>query len=73
MPTVTLEGAQAHLSELILRLTPGEEVVIAQNGQPMARLVRTERSAWPCRAGTAADKILWIAPDFDEPLDDFEE
>ena len=73
MSTVTLEEAQAHLGDLILRLTPGEEVLIAQQGQPVAKLVRSERTSWPCRAGSAKDKILWIAPDFDAPLADFQE
>jgi antitoxin (DNA-binding transcriptional repressor) of toxin-antitoxin stability system len=73
MSTVTLQEAQAKLGELILGLNPGEELLIAEQGQPMARLVRSERTSWPCRAGTASDKILWIAPDFDEPLDEFAE
>lgn len=30
--TVTIEEAQAHLVELIDKLTPGEEVVILRNG-----------------------------------------
>ena len=38
MPTVTIEEAQSTLSELIHRLTPGEEVVITENDQPVARL-----------------------------------
>ena len=73
MTTVPLADAQAHLAELIDRLTPGEEVVIAKGGQPVARLVREQRASWPCRAGSAADKILWIAPDFDAPLAEFRE
>jgi prevent-host-death family protein len=73
MSTVTLEQAQAQLGELISRLSPGEEVVIAQRGQPLARLVRSERTTWPCQAGSAKEKILWIAPDFDAPLEDFQE
>jgi antitoxin (DNA-binding transcriptional repressor) of toxin-antitoxin stability system len=73
MSTVTLEQARTQLPELISRLSPGEEVVIAEQGQPLARLVRSERTSWPCRAGSAKDKILWIAPDFDAPLEDFQE
>jgi antitoxin (DNA-binding transcriptional repressor) of toxin-antitoxin stability system len=69
MSTVTLKEAQAKLGELILGQNPGEELLIAEQGQPMAKLVRNERTSWPCRAGSAADKVLWIAPDFDEPLD----
>lgn len=73
MSTVTLADAQAHLGELISRLTPGEEVLIAEGGQPVAKLMRSERTSWPCQAGSAADKILWIAPDFDAPLEEFKE
>jgi len=73
MSTVTLQQAQSQLPELISRLLPGEEVLIADQGQPVAKLVRSERTTWPCKAGSAKDKILWIAPDFDAPLEDFEE
>ena len=53
MPTVTIEEAQNKLSELIHRLVPGEEVVITENDQPVARLARTEpKTQWPCKAGT---------------------
>lgn len=37
--TVTIEEAQASLKELVHRLSPGEEVVITENEQPVARLV----------------------------------
>ena len=41
MPIVTIEEARNKLSELIHRLTPGDEVVITENDQPVARLVPT--------------------------------
>ena len=44
MPTVTIQEAQATLSDLIHRLTPGEEVVITENDQPVARLVPATRT-----------------------------
>ena len=47
--------------------------MLTDNGQPLARLVRAERTSWPCKAGSAKDKVLWIAPDFDAPLDEFKE
>jgi antitoxin (DNA-binding transcriptional repressor) of toxin-antitoxin stability system len=73
MPTLNLDDAQAHLREIVTNLQPGEEVVLTDNGQPLAKLVRTERTSWPCKAGSAKDKILWIAPDFDAPLEEFKE
>jgi antitoxin (DNA-binding transcriptional repressor) of toxin-antitoxin stability system len=73
MPTLNLNDAQAHLREVVTALQPGEEIILTDNGQPLAKLVRTERNSWPCKAGSAKDKILWIAPDFDAPLDEFKE
>ena len=32
-----------------------------------------EKTTWPCQAGTAKESILFIAPDFDAPLDEFRE
>jgi antitoxin (DNA-binding transcriptional repressor) of toxin-antitoxin stability system len=73
MTTITIEDAQAKLPELIGGLSNGEELVITQDGEPVATLTRSERKQWPCKAGSAKDKILWIAPDFDAPLEEFQE
>jgi antitoxin (DNA-binding transcriptional repressor) of toxin-antitoxin stability system len=73
MPTLNLDDAQAHLRDIVTALQPGEEILLTDNGQPLARLVRAERRSWPCKAGSAKDKILWIAPDFDAPLEEFKE
>jgi antitoxin (DNA-binding transcriptional repressor) of toxin-antitoxin stability system len=73
MATVTLEDAQAYLAQLIAGLNPGEELVIAQQGQPLATLTRSPRTSWPCKAGSAKDTRHWMAPDFDAPLEDFRE
>jgi prevent-host-death family protein len=72
MSTVTLEEAQAHLPQLIEQLQPGEEITITAHGQPLARVKKAERTSWPCKAGRAAGKV-WMAPDFDAPLEDFKE
>ena len=73
MQSITVQEAQSHLAEIITGLQPGEEVVLTENGRPLARLVRAERTSWPCKAGSAKDKIVWIAPDFDAPLEEFKE
>ena len=72
MPTVTLEEAKAHLDELIEHLQPGEEILIMDQGRPLAQVKKAERNSWPCKAGSAAGKIH-MAPDFDAPLEDFKE
>ena len=73
MTTVTIQEAQAKLPEIIDHLHPGEEITITDHGVPLAQVKKTERKSWPSQAGTAKDQILWIAPDFDEPLEDFKE
>ena len=39
MTTVSIQEAEAKLSELIRKLKPGDEIVITDNNQPVARLV----------------------------------
>ena len=38
LPTISIEEAQATLPDIIRTLGPGEEVVITDNGQPVAEL-----------------------------------
>jgi len=72
--TVTLEDAQTRLRELIARLQPGEEIVITSAARPVARIVGEPKAAPQShRLGTLKGSVLYIAPDFDAPLDDFKE
>ena len=74
MSTITLEEAQARLPELIAGLKPGEELIITQQAHPVARLVAERPSTRKPRVpGTARGKILYMAEDFNAPLDDFKE
>ena len=73
MKTLNLDEAQARLREILVSLQPGEEVVLTDNGQPLPKLVKTVRTSWPSKAGSAKGKILYIAPDFDAPLEEFKE
>jgi len=63
---ITLYEAKTHLSGLVDRAAAGEEIVIAKNGVPQARLVplaaRGER-----RTSANAMRIRRIAADFDAP------
>jgi antitoxin (DNA-binding transcriptional repressor) of toxin-antitoxin stability system len=71
--TVTIEEAQAHLTELIEKLRPGEEIIIVEGDNPIAAIRRKERDSWPCQPGTAKGTKHGMAPDFDAPLEDFRE
>jgi antitoxin (DNA-binding transcriptional repressor) of toxin-antitoxin stability system len=73
MSTVDLHEAQSRLPEIISGLNPGEQLVIVQNGEPLAMLTRNPSKQWPCAAGSAKDTPHWMASDFDAPLEDFRE
>lgn len=69
MPPVvtTLCEATANLSELVDRAAAGEEIVIAKNGVPQARLVPLARHPTPRRPGGWEGQVK-VADDFDAPL-----
>lgn len=67
--TVNVHEAKTHLSQLLQRISMGEEIVIAKAGKPVARLVPFAPTPRPRVAGSAQGQI-WIAPDFDAPLPD---
>lgn len=74
--TISVEEAQARLKELIHQLTPGEEIVITENQQPIAKLV-SEAPKAPTRQrpgpGLGKGMIVFVATDFDAPLEDMKE
>ena len=74
MNAISIEEAQAKLPELIDHLIAGDELVIVRDQQPVARLVPEAKSTRRARQpGSAKDTILYMADDFDAPLDDFKE
>jgi len=73
MTRITLEEAQRRLPELISAAVPGEEIEIIEDDRVVARLIPTPRTLAPRRAGSAKGSILYMAPDFDAPLEDFKD
>jgi prevent-host-death family protein len=70
---MTIEEAQAKLSEVLDKLAPGEEVIITRNEQPVAKLVGQQRPIRkPRRPGSAKGKLVMLAED-DEHLEDFKD
>lgn len=69
--TVSIEEAQAHLTELIGGLGPGEELVITKNKQPIAKLIGQHDVARHTRKPGSAKGKITIHADDDEHLDDF--
>ena len=71
--TVTVEEAQANLQALIAAAARGEDVVVTRDNQPAARIVAVAPTPPRPVFGSARGKILFMAPDFDAPLEDFKE
>jgi prevent-host-death family protein len=72
MSTVTIQEAQAKLSDLIHKLTPGQEVVITENNQPVAKLVASPAEKSRPLPGRCKGMLTILADD-DEHLEDFKE
>ncbi len=69
--TVNVHQAKTQLSKLLERVMSGEQIIIARAGRPVAVLSPIEQPALRRRAGNDAGKVT-IAPDFDEPLPEFD-
>lgn len=67
MPTYNMHDAKTHLSRLAEKAARGEEVVIARNGQPLAKLVPIGEQRPPRKLGLWRGQVS-IGEDFDDPL-----
>jgi prevent-host-death family protein len=65
---VNVHEAKTQLSRLLLKVAAGEEVIIARNGEPIARLVQYETTPKKRILGRDAGKV-WISPSFDDEVD----
>jgi len=65
--TLNIHEAQTQLAQLLERVRQGEEIIIAEAGRPVARLVLIDRPTAPRVPGSAAGQVV-IADDFDAPL-----
>ena len=68
MKTVSVQEAKANLSRLLQGVEAGEEITIAREGTPVARLVPFT-ARLPRVPGRLKGQIV-IADDFDDPLPD---
>jgi antitoxin (DNA-binding transcriptional repressor) of toxin-antitoxin stability system len=73
MTAITMQEAQANLPAIIGGLQPGEEILIVDQGKPLAAVKKAPQTGWPCEPGCYRKAEFWMAPDFDKPLEDFRE
>ena len=69
--TLNLYEAKTQLSSLVEKAADGEEIIIAKNGKPMAKLVPIQARSVR-KPGRLKGKI-WMSKDFDAPMPDIEE
>jgi antitoxin (DNA-binding transcriptional repressor) of toxin-antitoxin stability system len=77
MTSITLQDAQASLASIVHGLQPGEEILITENDQPVAKILPAlSKPSEPKRErqlGTMRGSVIYMADDFDAPLEDFKD
>ena len=63
---VNIYDAKTQLSALVDRAAAGEEIIIAKNGAPRAKLISIPHAGGP-RTPAHAMGVTYIADDFDAP------
>ncbi len=71
--TVTLEEAASQLESLVKEAATGEEITITDGEIPLAKIVAAQAPKRQPRQPGSARGMIWMAPDFDAPLEDFKD
>jgi antitoxin (DNA-binding transcriptional repressor) of toxin-antitoxin stability system len=72
MQTIDISQAQQQFTELLQNALNGEEIIITQNDHPILKLSQINPPTKRRQRGSAKGKIT-IAPEFDEPLEEFQD
>jgi len=64
--------AKTNLSRLLQQVADGEEVIIAKDGDPVARLVPMPKQSGVRQLGFAKGQV-WMSYDFNETPEEFKE
>jgi prevent-host-death family protein len=65
--TYNIQEAKTHLKRLLQAVASGAEVIIAEEGKPVARLSRVQERLPEIRFGVLKGKVK-VSEDFDAPL-----
>lgn len=71
MTQATIHQAKTNLSKLIQKALDGEEVIIANRDKPLVRLTVIKPVGRKRQMGWAPGVVTYMAPDFNEEVDDF--
>ncbi len=72
MQQVDITQAQVQITQLLQSALRGEEIIITRDNQPILKLIQFAPTLKRRQRGSTKGQI-WMAPDFDEPLEDFRE
>jgi prevent-host-death family protein len=73
MSQVMLEDANSQLARLVEQAGRGEEVIIVRDSTPVAKIVPLPEEKPVSHFGNAKDVLIYMADDFDAPLEDFKD
>ncbi len=68
--TVSISEAQSQLQGLLALARNGDEIIIEENGEPLARLVPIEKPEPKQRILGLREGQVWTSDDFDDELPD---
>lgn len=71
MTTVNIHEAKTHLSKLLVRVSKGEQIIIARAGKPIAILSPIQHRPQKRTPGNDMGAVV-IKDDFDDPLPEFD-
>lgn len=72
MKTVGLFEAKTHLATLVDQVQEEGRIILTRRGKPVAEL-RPVESKGSRKFGAAKGCLLYMAPDFNEPIEDFKD
>lgn len=67
MTVITIHNAKTNLSQLLVRVEAGEEIILARGKQPIARIVPFQPRAAKREFGVMRGMVS-LGPEFFEPL-----
>ncbi len=72
LTSITIEEAQASLKDLIHKLNPGQELIITENEQPIAKLISEPQKSQQRPGPGLCKGMITIIADDEDHLKDFE-
>ena len=69
MAQYNIASAKARFSELVQKAMLGEEVIVSKENKAVVKIVPIK----PPKRKPGTGKGIWMATDFDEPLEDFKD